>query len=92
MHVEVDGLRAGADHFFQFDAGGEESPVGHFRTAPDRRQWANQLTFSVATCQEHPSGYYTAYRDMAANDLDLVLHLGTTRTSTSRVARTGSSR
>ena len=34
VHVEVDGLRAGRDHWFQFDTGGEESPVGHFRTAP----------------------------------------------------------
>jgi alkaline phosphatase D len=76
VHVEVDRLRAGADHFFQFDTGGEESPVGHFRTAPDRHRWANQLTFAVATCQDHPSGYYTAYRDMVGNDLDLVLHLG----------------
>lgn len=28
------------------------------------------------TCQDWPSGYYTAYRDMLRNDLDLVLHLG----------------
>jgi alkaline phosphatase D len=76
VHVEVDRLRAGADYFFQFDAGGEESTVGHFRTAPDRGRSADQVTFAVATCQDHPSGYYTAYRDMTANDLDLVLHLG----------------
>jgi len=76
VHVEVDRLRSGADYFFQFDAGGEESPIGHFRTAPDRDRWANRLTFAVATCQDHPSGYYTAYRDMVRNDLDLVLHLG----------------
>ena len=76
MHAEVKGLRAGADHFFQFDSGGEESRVGHFRTAPDRDEWARRLTFAVATCQDHPSGFYTAYRDMVRNDLDLVLHLG----------------
>ena len=76
VHAEVKGLRAGADYFYQFDAGGEESTVGHFRTAPARHQWARQLTFAVATCQDFPSGYYTAYRDMVQNDLDLVLHLG----------------
>lgn len=27
-------------------------------------------------CQDWPSGYYAAYRDMAQNGLDLVLHLG----------------
>ena len=37
VHVEVDGLRPGRDYFYQFDARGEESPVGHFRTAPRRR-------------------------------------------------------
>jgi alkaline phosphatase D len=76
VHVEVKGLRAGADHFYQFHTGAEESTVGHFRTAPGHAAWAPQLTFAVATCQDVPSGYYTAYRDMVQNDLDLVLHLG----------------
>jgi alkaline phosphatase D len=76
VHVEVNGLRSGADYFFQFDSGGEESTIGHFRTAPARNDWARQLTFAAATCQDFPSGYYTAYRDMVQNDLDLVLHLG----------------
>ncbi len=76
VHVEVKGLRSGADHFYQFHTGAEESPMGHFRTAPGRDDWARQLTFAVATCQDFPSGYYTAYRDMVQNDLDLVLHLG----------------
>ena len=38
VHVEVNGLRSGADYFFQFDSGGEESAVGHFRTAPSARR------------------------------------------------------
>jgi alkaline phosphatase D len=36
VHVEVDGLRPGRDYFYQFNVGGEESTVGHFRTAPRR--------------------------------------------------------
>ena len=76
VHAEVKGLRPGADYFYQFDAGGEESTVGHFRTAPAHHEWARQLSFGVATCQDFPSGYYMAYRDMVQNDLDLVLHLG----------------
>ncbi len=35
-----------------------------------------ELRFAFATCQDWPSGYYTAYRDMIRQDLDLVLHLG----------------
>ena len=35
-----------------------------------------EVRFAFATCQDWPSGYYTAYRDMLRHDLDLVLHLG----------------
>jgi alkaline phosphatase D len=76
VHVEVDCLQPGRDYFFQFDAGGEESHVGHFRTTPDEHETMSELRFAFATCQDWPSGFYTAYRDMAANDLDLVVHLG----------------
>jgi alkaline phosphatase D len=76
VHVEVDGLRAGADYFYQFSAGQEVSPIGHFRTAPRRHSTAAELKFAVATCQAWPSGFYTPYRDMITRDLDMVLHLG----------------
>jgi hypothetical protein len=36
----------------------------------------SELRFAFATCQDWPSGHYTAYRDMLHNDLDVVLHLG----------------
>jgi alkaline phosphatase D len=76
VHVEVDGLRPGRDYFYQFHARSEESPIGHFRTAPAENAAARALKFAVATCQDWPSGHYTAYRDMLRQDLDLVLHLG----------------
>jgi alkaline phosphatase D len=76
VHVEVDGLLPQRDYFFQFDVAGEESPVGHFRTAPPAHHMPRELRFAFATCQDWPSGYYTAYRDMLKNDLDLVFHLG----------------
>ncbi len=76
VHVELDHLRSGCDYFYQFEVSGEESAVGHFRTAPAHHETAASLQFAIATCQDWPSGYYTAYRDMVAHDLDLVLHLG----------------
>jgi alkaline phosphatase D len=76
VHVEVEGLRSGRDYFYQFDVRQEESPIGHFRTAPADHEWARAIRFAFATCQDWPSGYYTAYREMLQNDLDLVLHLG----------------
>ena len=76
VHVEVEGLRPGRDYFYQFDVRNEESAIGHFRTAPAAHELVSTLRFSFATCQDWSSGYYTAYRDMARQDLDLVLHLG----------------
>jgi alkaline phosphatase D len=76
VHVEVSGLLPGRDYFYQFNVRDEESRVGHFRTAPAMNTMPNEVRFAFATCQDWPSGYYTAYRDMLRNDLDLVLHLG----------------
>jgi alkaline phosphatase D len=76
VHVEVDGLQPGRDYFYQFDVQREESGIGHFRTAPAEHELAREVRFAFATCQDWPSGYYTAYRDMLRDDLDLVLHLG----------------
>ena len=76
VHVEVNGLQPARDYFYQFDVHGEESPIGHFCTAPPEDAMVAQVRFAFATCQDWPSGYYTAYRDMLQNDLDLVLHLG----------------
>ena len=76
VHVEVERLRPGQDYFYQFDMRDEESPIGHFRTAPAPHEFVRKLRFAFATCQDWPSGYYTAYRDMVDNDLDVVLHLG----------------
>jgi alkaline phosphatase D len=76
VHVEVSGLKPGRDYFYQFDLRNEESKIGHFRTAPAEHEFVRELSFAFATCQDWPSGYYTAYRDMLRNDLDLVFHLG----------------
>jgi alkaline phosphatase D len=76
VHVEVGGLKPGRDYFYQFDARGEESRVGHFRTAPADHELLRELRFAFATCQDWPSGFYTPYEDMVKHDLDLVLHLG----------------
>jgi alkaline phosphatase D len=73
VHVEVGGLRPGRDYFYRFHVRDDESPVGRTRTAPTH---ADELTLAVATCQKWDDGFYSAYRRMAEEDLDLVVHLG----------------
>jgi alkaline phosphatase D len=73
VHVELTGLKPGAWYYYQFSAGGWDSPVARTRTAPAA---ADKLRFAFASCQHYETGYYTAYEHMAEEDLDLVIHLG----------------
>jgi alkaline phosphatase D len=34
------------------------------------------LRFAFVSCQNYPAGYFNSYADIAAQDLDLVVHLG----------------
>lgn len=76
VHAEVGGLRPSADYFYRFRAGPEISPVGRTRTAPDPRSSPRQLALALASCQSWVGGRYAAYRTMAGEDLDLVVHVG----------------
>jgi alkaline phosphatase D len=77
VHVEVSGLRPRRYYWYQFSYGQEEeSPIGRFRTAPAATESASELRFAVVTCQRWDQGHYTVLRDVAAQKLDAVFHLG----------------
>ena len=76
VHVEVRGLVPGTWYFYQFSIGSEESRVGRTRTLPAYGTAPNSLSFGVVSCQDWQNGYYGAYRNLAQEDFDLVLHLG----------------
>ena len=76
VHVEVDGLAPDREWYYRFRYAGEISPAGRTRTAPAVGTPVGRLTLAFASCQNWPDGYYSAYRHLAEEDLDLVLHLG----------------
>jgi alkaline phosphatase D len=76
VHVEVDGLDPARTYWYRFRAGGELSPVGRTRTLPAPGASPGRLALAVVSCQHYEHGYYTAYRHLAEEDLDLVVHLG----------------
>jgi alkaline phosphatase D len=76
VHIEVSGLEPGRWYWYRFRAGGEVSAVARTRTAPAMGSALDRLRFAFASCQQYEHGYYTAYRHMAEEDLDLVVHLG----------------
>lgn len=76
VHVEVTGLRPDRAYWYRFKAGHQLSPVGRTRTAPAPTARLRELSFAFASCQSYQDGYFTAYDHLAADDLDLVVHLG----------------
>jgi alkaline phosphatase D len=76
VHVEAKGLRPGRHYWYRFRVGNALSPIGRTRTAPAAGSAPSQFRFAFASCQQYEQGYFSAYRDMARRDLDLVVHLG----------------
>ncbi len=76
VHVDVHGLQPGREYFYRFTVDGQRSPVGRTKTAPAPGTHVKELTFAFASCQAWPDGFYSAYRRMNEQDLDLVIHLG----------------
>ncbi|BBK40857.1 alkaline phosphatase [Allostella vacuolata] len=76
VHAEPAGLAPGRTYWYRFRALGAESPVGRTRTAPAPGAAVERFRFAFASCQMYEHGYFSAYRHMAGQDLDLVVHLG----------------
>ncbi|WP_067687434.1 alkaline phosphatase D family protein [Nocardia jejuensis] len=76
VHPEISGLEPDRWYFYRFRAGSAISPTGRTRTTPEPGRPTARMRFAFASCQSFPSGYFTAYDHMSAEDLDLVVHLG----------------
>ena len=76
VHVVAGGLSPDADYFYRFRAQGHLSPVGRTRTAPAAGTFGRDLEMAFASCSHYEAGYFTAYRRMAEDDPDVILHLG----------------
>ena len=74
-HVDVGGLAPDRWYFYRFTLPAGPSPVARLRTAPPPGA-DTPLRFAFASCQHYEEGYFTAYDHLAAEDLDLVAHLG----------------
>lgn len=76
VHAEPAGLEPDRWYWYRFIAGGAASPTGRLRTAPAAGANPARLRFAFASCQQYEQGYYSAYRHMLGDDLDLVVFLG----------------
>ncbi|MEA5514734.1 alkaline phosphatase [Nodularia sp. UHCC 0506] len=76
VHVDVRGLDPDRWYWYQFQVGREFSPIGRTRTAPAFYSSIQELNFAFVSCQDWQNGFYTAFRHLAEENLDLVVHLG----------------
>jgi alkaline phosphatase D len=72
----VEGLHPDTWYWYRFYVGKEASRIGRTRTAPFVGSYQSKFTFALASCQNYQQGYYTAYKYMAQDDLNLVVHVG----------------
>ena len=76
VHVEAKGLQPLRHYWYRFTCGSATSPVGRTRTTPVAPDKAALLRMALASCQHFEQGAFTAHRDIAQQDLDLVLFVG----------------
>ena len=77
VHARLSGgpLVPGEQFFYRFETMSTQSPVGRFRTSRPADS-CEPVRIGFFSCQDYEQGFYTAHRDMAAQELDLVVCLG----------------
>ncbi|MFM6906020.1 MAG: alkaline phosphatase D family protein [Acinetobacter tjernbergiae] len=73
VKVDATGLTANQSYFYRFVFGDKISPVGQTKTLPIS---TSKVSFAVCSCSNYPAGYFYVYREMAKQNVDIVIHLG----------------
>ncbi len=73
VKVDATDLQAATTYYYRFRFGSKVSPVGQTKTLPVT---TNKVSFAVCSCSNYPAGYFYVYREMAKQNVDVVIHLG----------------
>ena len=76
VHIEAKGLLPARHYWYRFSCGSASSPVSRTRTTPGAQDKVAQLRMALASCQHFEQGFFSAHRDIAQQDLDMVLFVG----------------
>lgn len=76
VHVELQALAPDRWYFYRFLLGDATSHTGRVRTLPAPDAPVQRLRLAYASCQRWEHGYYSAWRHMCDENLDLVMFLG----------------
>ena len=73
VKVDVTGLAAGQVYFYRFKSASTYSITGQTKTLATQVQ---SVQFAVCSCSNYPAGYFHVYKEMAKQDVDVVIHSG----------------
>lgn len=76
VHVDAKGLTPGREYWYRFTVGDAQSAIARTRTLPEPTAAVDLFRLAFVSCQAYAGRYYTAYRGLADEDVDLILHLG----------------
>jgi alkaline phosphatase D len=73
VKVDATGLIPDQSYFYRFIFGDKIYPVGRTKTLPTS---TSKVSFAVCSCSNYPAGYFYVYREMAKQNVDVIIHLG----------------
>ena len=73
VKVDVTGLAEGQVYFYRFKSASTYSTTGQTKTLAAQVQ---SVQFAVCSCSNYPAGYFHVYKEIAKQDVDVVIHLG----------------
>jgi len=73
VKVDVEGLTAGEQYFYRFQALRGTSITGSTKTAPAK---SDRVKLGVVSCSNYEFGYFNSYGRLAMENLNAVVHLG----------------
>lgn len=76
VHVGLRGLEPARVYYYRFRIGDAISRTGRTRTAPPDEALPLRMRLALASCQHYEQGSFTVHREIAREDLDLVLFVG----------------
>ena len=76
VHAEVDGLAPDRWYFYRFMTADAVSAVGRTRTLPLPQASVSSLRLGYASCQKWEDGFFSAWRHLRDEQVDMVVFLG----------------
>ncbi len=78
VKVDVEDLKPNKTYYYRFSVGQIKSAVGVTKTLAKRN--VKKVRFAIATCANHPAGYFNAYAEISRQHkkaaYDALLHIG----------------